>query len=142
MLFSLSLALSRFFNVNQLTQLSSLTRFYSFELTEPFQMHYRTIRLLQQRLPLIRSGVQRTYKHQTKVFGFNPQLQTTDGQSETSFRNARCSHVDRSDLSLFKLDAYHRARQDNPHAALLIDAYRKHGHRLAKVDPLGIDVKT
>ena len=53
----------------------------------------------------------------------------------------RLSHVEIDLISPFKLDAYHRARQDNPHAALLIDAYRKHGHRLAKVDPLGIDVK-
>ena len=33
---------------------------------------------------------------------------------------------------------HNQARQANPHAALLIDAYRKHGHRLAKIDPLGI----
>ena len=40
------------------------------------------------------------------------------------------------------IDDYHQARQANPHAALLIDAYRKHGHRLAKIDPLGIIVNT
>lgn len=37
---------------------------------------------------------------------------------------------------------YNQARQANPHAALLIDAYRKHGHRLAKTDPLGININT
>lgn len=37
---------------------------------------------------------------------------------------------------------YNQARQANPHVALLIDAYRKHGHRLAKIDPLGISVNT
>ena len=37
---------------------------------------------------------------------------------------------------------YNRARQANPHAALILDAYRKHGHRLAKIDPLGMLIPT
>lgn len=40
------------------------------------------------------------------------------------------------------LGDYNRARQANPHAALILDAYRKHGHRLAKIDPLGMLIPT
>jgi 2-oxoglutarate dehydrogenase complex dehydrogenase (E1) component-like enzyme len=53
------------------------------------------------------------------------------------------NHIDYEIVFLYRyIDDYHQARQSNPHAALLIDAYRKHGHRLAKIDPLGINVNT
>jgi len=68
----------------------------------------------------------RTYKYQTKVFGYNAQLKTI-GNTESIEQILR---------------DYNQARQANPHAALLLDAYRKHGHRLARIDPLGLAVNT
>jgi 2-oxoglutarate dehydrogenase complex dehydrogenase (E1) component-like enzyme len=52
-------------------------------------------------------------------------------------------YIDYEILFLYQcVGDYNQARQTNPHVALLIDAYRKHGHRLAKIDPLGIIVNT
>ncbi|UJR09540.1 hypothetical protein I4U23_013777 [Adineta vaga] len=84
------------------------------------------LRIVQQRLAFIQTNLIRTYKHQTKVFGYNTQLKTIGNVNE--MEKILCD--------------YNQARQANPHVALLIDAYRKHGHRLAKIDPLGISVNT
>ncbi|CAF0997885.1 unnamed protein product [Adineta steineri] len=84
------------------------------------------LRIVQQRLAFIQNSFVRTYKHQTKIFGYNTQLKTIGNTKE--IEKILCD--------------YNQARQANPHVALLIDAYRKHGHRLAKIDPLGITVNT
>ncbi|CAF5082509.1 unnamed protein product [Rotaria magnacalcarata] len=84
------------------------------------------LRIVQRRLPFIQNNLIRTYKYQSKVFGYNAELKT-HGNTEEIVNSLR---------------DYNQARQVNPHAALLIDAYRKHGHRLAKIDPLEINIST
>ncbi|CAF3579917.1 unnamed protein product [Rotaria socialis] len=84
------------------------------------------LRIVQRRLAPIQNNLIRTYKYQSKVFGYNAELKT-HGNTEEIANSLR---------------DYNQARQANPHAALLIDAYRKHGHRLATIDPLGININT
>jgi 2-oxoglutarate dehydrogenase complex dehydrogenase (E1) component-like enzyme len=84
------------------------------------------LRILQQRLNLIQTNLRRTYKYQTNIFGYNAQLKSIGNTEEIE--------------SILR--KYNQARQTNPHAALILDAYRKHGHRLAKIDPLGISIHT
>lgn len=107
-------------------------------------MHLRAV---QQRLASVHTVLRRSYKHQSKIFGYNTQLNTTgDKTAEIERVLSKKSQplLPRITPKLFRscIDDYHQARQANPHAALLIDAYRKHGHRLAKIDPLGINVNT
>jgi 2-oxoglutarate dehydrogenase complex dehydrogenase (E1) component-like enzyme len=101
------------------------------------------LRIIQRRLALIHTNLIRTYRHQTKVFGYDAQLKTHD--NVTDVENLLRKYLARHDEILFRyqyVGDYNQARQANPHVALLIDAYRKHGHRLAKIDPLGIIVNT
>jgi 2-oxoglutarate dehydrogenase complex dehydrogenase (E1) component-like enzyme len=106
-----------------------------------FQMH---LRFIQRQLTLIQISLKRTYKYQTKVFGYNTQLKTIGNTEE--IEKILCKYIRLIMKFYFSINIYvgdyNRARQANPHAALLIDAYRKHGHRLAKIDPLGILVNT
>jgi 2-oxoglutarate dehydrogenase complex dehydrogenase (E1) component-like enzyme len=101
------------------------------------------LRIVQRQLTSIQNCLRRTYKHQTNVFGYDPQLKTVGNTEETEKILRNINHIDYEIVFLYQyIDDYHQARQANPHAALLIDAYRKHGHRLAKIDPLGINVNT
>ncbi len=100
------------------------------------------LRIVQRQVNLIQNKFIRTYKYQTKVFGYNTQLETIGNTKD--IEKILCKYIilwNTISLSICIGD-YNQARQANPHAALLIDAYRKHGHRLAKIDPLGIVVNT
>jgi 2-oxoglutarate dehydrogenase complex dehydrogenase (E1) component-like enzyme len=106
------------------------------------------LRIVQRQLYLIQNNLIRTYRHQTKVFGYNTQLKTIGNteEIEKSLRKYIYIYIYRIDYEILFLyqyiGDYNQARQANPHAAILIDAYRKHGHRLAKIDPLGLNVNT